>query len=242
MAAYQTVFRRIEKKYLLNRQQYESLRHQIDSMTVPDKFEKSTICNIYFDTPKYQLIRHSLEKPVFKEKLRLRSYGVPSENSNVFVELKRKCKGVVYKRRVGMTYPEATHYLKDGTAPKANTQIINEINWFTHFYQGLTPAMFISYERIARVGKENPNLRITFDSNILWRKEKLSLEQGVWGTSLLQPDEYLLEIKIPGAMPLWLSKALNELNIFPTSYSKYGNAYKLSLHSDHNKKGGAKSA
>ena len=141
-----------------------------------------------------------------------------------------------------MTYPEATHYLKDGTAPKANTQIINEINWFTHFYQGLTPAMFISYERIARVGKENPNLRITFDSNILWRKEKLSLEQGVWGTSLLQPDEYLLEIKIPGAMPLWLSKALNELNIFPTSYSKYGNAYKLSLHSDHNKKGGAKSA
>ena len=91
MAAYQTVFRRIEKKYLLNRQQYESLRHQIDSMTVPDKFEKSTICNIYFDTPNYQLIRHSLEKPVFKEKLRLRSYGVPSENSNVFVELKRKC-------------------------------------------------------------------------------------------------------------------------------------------------------
>ncbi|MDD6237315.1 MAG: polyphosphate polymerase domain-containing protein [Clostridiales bacterium] len=241
MAAYQSVFRRIEKKYLLTRQQYEKLRHQIDSMTAPDKFEKSTICNIYFDTPNYQLIRRSLEKPIFKEKLRLRSYGVPSADSNVFVELKRKCKGIVYKRRAGMTYSEATHYLKDGTRPHANPQIINEINWFIHFYQELQPAMFISYERVARVGKENPNLRITFDSNILWRTEKLSLEQGIWGTPLLQPDEYLMEIKIPGAMPLWLSRALNELNIFPTSYSKYGNAYKLLFHSERNK-GGVKSA
>ena len=241
MAAYQSVFRRIEKKYLLNRQQYEKLRYQIDSMTVPDKFEKSTICNIYYDTPNYQLIRQSLEKPVFKEKLRLRSYGVPSADSNVFVELKRKCKGVVYKRRAGMTYSEAMHFLKDGTMPNANPQIMNEINWFTHFYPGLQPAMFISYERVARVGKENPNLRITFDSNILWRQEKLALDQGIWGTPLLQPDDCLLEIKIPGAMPLWRSKALNELNIFPTSYSKYGNAYKLLLRSKHNK-GGAKSA
>lgn len=225
MSQYQDVFERYEKKYLLSEEQYEAFRWRLKGHMTVDDYGKTDICNIYFDTPDYRLIRTSLEKPVYKEKLRLRSYGVPDEDGEVFIELKKKYKGVVYKRRVDMTLKEAKHYLYKRKPAEQSTQIIREVDWFLDYYRTIEPEMYISYERIALYGNKDPNLRVTFDANITWRKEALSLEQGIWGNALLNQGQRLLEIKIPGAMPLWLSAILDELEIYPVSFSKYGRAY-----------------
>lgn len=229
MSQYQGTFQRVEKKYLLNESQYKCLQVRLEGQIVPDQYGQSTVCNLYFDTPDRRLIRASLRGPAYKEKLRLRSYGVPEASTTVFPELKKKYHGVVYKRRVDLTYKEAAAYLCKGTHPEKSCQILNEMDWFMQFYKGIAPAMFISYERSAFYGIDEPGLRLTFDSRILWREEELRLDRGVWGTPLLDQGQVLLEVKIPGAMPVWLAQQLDALNIFPVSYSKYGTAYKRSL-------------
>ena len=220
-----SIFKRYEKKYLINGEQYEALTKMTADLFSPDEFGRSVIMNIYFDTPNYMLIRRSLEKPVYKEKLRLRTYGVPKDDSNAFVEIKKKFKKVVYKRRVKMKYTEAYDYLINGAPSPKTTQITNEIDWFMKYYGDVRPAMVISYERTAMFSKENKDLRITYDNNILWRKEDPDLRHGVYGEALLPEGHYLMEIKIPGAMPVWLAEMLDELKIYPTSFSKYGMAY-----------------
>lgn len=224
--AYKNVFKRVEKKYLIDEDTYIKLEQKIKDHIVPDEYGQSTICNIYYDTPDKRLIRTSLEKPVYKEKFRVRSYGTASCESTVFVELKKKYKGVVYKRRTGMTLEQSDEFINKQVFTNKNHQIQKEINYFLNFYKGIAPAMFISYDRVAYYGKDNPDLRITFDKNIIYREEELSLDKGVWGTHLLNKGERIMEIKIPGAMPLWLSKILNDLKIYPTSFSKYGTAYR----------------
>lgn len=225
MNNYQSVFRRYEKKYLLNQEQFDSLYPVLMEHFQLDKYGKSTVYNIYFDTPDALLIRRSLEKPVYKEKLRLRSYRCPKENDEVFVELKKKYKGVVYKRRINMSYKEALAYLYNHKPALEDSQITHEIDWTLHFYENLGPAMFISYDRLALSGKEDPTLRITFDTNILWRTDDLFLDGTAPCNELLAPDQHLMEIKVFGAMPLWLADILDRLQIFPTSFSKYGKAY-----------------
>ena len=164
-----SIFKRYEKKYLINKEQYNALIEKTAGLFSPDEFGRSVIMNIYFDTPTDILIRRSIEKPVYKEKLRLRTYGVPSDDSNAFVEIKKKFKKVVYKRRVKMKYSEACDYLIKGEPPPKTTQITNEIDWFMKYYGDVRPAMVISYERTAMFSNENKDLRITYDSNILWR-------------------------------------------------------------------------
>ncbi len=225
MAEIQDVFERYEKKYLMYEHQYHALTKLLQGRMILNEFGRNTICNIYFDTQDYRLIRASIEKPVYKEKLRLRSYGVPRKEDKVFIELKKKYKGIVYKRRVPMTLREAELYLLQGKKPQNNCQILKEVNWFLDFYHPI-PRVYIAYDRIAMCGSENADLRITFDTNIRWRESLLDLSKGVWGSTLLEKGRHLMEIKIPGAMPLWLSQALTELRIFPTSFSKYGNCYK----------------
>ncbi len=222
-------FRRYEKKYLINGLKYYLLRQYLKDMMTIDEYGEADICNIYFDTPNHLLIRNSLEKPVYKEKLRLRSYGTPKEGDTVYVELKKKYKGIVYKRRVKMELSAAEQYLYYNKSIEKPTQITKEIDWFMKFYENIKPSMYISYQRIAMYGTENPELRITFDRNILWRDRDLWLEYGSWGSPLLEEDERLMEIKIPGAMPVWLSHILNDLEIYPTSFSKYGKGYQESL-------------
>lgn len=229
MAVFKNVFKRYERKYIITPEQYEGLMPLIDEYMRGDEYGRSTICNIYFDTPSHMLIRNSIDKPVYKEKLRLRSYGVPDQDSNVFIEIKKKFKGIVYKRRINMTYREAIDYLCHGAPPKKDSQIAREISWFINFYKGIAPAMIITYERVAYFSKEDPNLRITFDENILWRNWDLDLTLGVYGNKLLPDGYHLMEVKIPDAMPLWLSSKLDELKVFPTSFSKYGNAYKTTI-------------
>jgi hypothetical protein len=205
--------------------EYKQLRARLQDKLCVDAYGNTTICNIYFDTPSYQLVRTSMEKPVYKEKLRLRSYGTPQEGDTVFIELKKKYKGVVYKRREKLELNKAENYLYDKKPATEDSQIIREIDWFLQFYSDIAPAMYIAYDRVAMYGVENSELRVTFDTNILWREDTLFLEAGKYGNALLPEGYRLMEIKIPGTMPLWLSHILDELEIYPTSFSKYGRGY-----------------
>lgn len=224
----QKIFKRYEKKYLIDEADFQTLMKKLSPRVLPDKYPEGVNCSLYYDTPDGRIIRASLEKPIYKEKLRIRSYGTPTEQGKVFVELKKKYDGVVYKRRVSMTHREALLYLKGGTPP-APGQITREIDWFKKSYPRLSPAMYIAYDRLSFMDKENPLVRITFDTNIRWRQDGLRLSGGVWGSQLLLPGQRIMEIKVPDAIPLWLAGILSELEIFPTGYSKYGNAYKASL-------------
>lgn len=222
---YQDTFKRYEMKYLLSSWQKDALCAAMMPYMEPDEYGRSSIMNIYYDTPDHLLIRRSLEKPVYKEKLRLRSYGIASADTGVFIELKKKYKGIVYKRRISAGESEAMNYLNRGIPLQQDNQILREIEYFRSFYRELKPSMVISYEREAYRGIFQPELRMTFDENILWREEALSLRVGPYGTSILKRGQVLLEIKVSGAMPLWLAAKLSELGVFGTSFSKYGNAY-----------------
>ena len=229
MENYQGTFERYEKKYLLNPVQYELIYEKLMRWMEPDVYPEGTICNIYYDTPDRRLIRRSLEGPVYKEKLRLRSYGIPDDDSSVFIELKKKYRGIVYKRRVDSTLDFAVKYLESREAGDLDSQVFKEIDWFLSFYREVIPSMYIAYHRSAWRGKEESELRLTFDDNIVWREEELNLKAGIWGNELLESGQRLMEVKIPGAMPLWMAEILDELHIRPVSLSKYGRGYQETL-------------
>lgn len=222
---FQDVFKRYELKYLLTKEQKDIVLAAMEAYMEQDSYGRSTIRNIYYDTPSSLLIRNSLEKPVYKEKLRVRSYGTAKPDSTVFIELKKKYKSVVYKRRVNTTEQEAMDYLNKGKELSMHNQITEEIDYFCKFYENLEPAMFLTYEREAFYGKEDRDLRITFDEKILWRTEDISLCSPVYGTPILEEGYSLMEVKIAGAMPMWLAEVLSANQIHKTSFSKYGNAY-----------------
>ncbi len=221
----QSCFERYEKKYLLTREQYLAVKSGMAAYMKPDGHPRYTICNVYYDTENYDLIRASLEKPVYKEKLRVRSYGVPGAEDEVFIELKKKFKGMVYKRRLAMSAQDAAAYLAGEAPPPERSQMTREIDWFLH-ENAVRPRAYIACDRTAWVAKDDPELRITFDRRIRWRGERLHLGEGDEGEELLAPGEVLMEIKTPTAAPLWLAHALSELEIFPCSFSKYGSCYK----------------
>lgn len=220
------IFQRVEKKYLLSQKMYRTFLHRISPYVTEDQYGKYIICNIYFDTDTYDLVRISNEKPVYKEKLRLRSYGIPGENDTVFLEIKKKYRGVVSKRRVALTMREARKYLKNGLRPGKGDplawQILNEIEYFINYYR-VSPKIYLAYDRQAFCGN---SLRITFDSNIRSRDYDLDLSMGDYGVPLLDDDSCLMEIKALAAFPVWLARILSEMEIFPISFSKYGNVYK----------------
>lgn len=223
MAKAQSVFKRYEKKYLLSLAQYKALRSALEAWMQPDEYGLHTISNIYYDTDDYRLIRGSIAKPVYKEKLRLRSYGVPTADDTVFLELKKKFDGVVFKRRAAMPLWQAAQYLQTGQKPR-DEQILREIDWFLQSYP-LSPKVFICYDRIALFGRADHELRVTFDTNIRCRQTMLALDKGAWGAPLLPDGQVLMEIKIHSAMPLWMAELLSVLCIYPCSFSKYGNCY-----------------
>ncbi|QUO33256.1 polyphosphate polymerase domain-containing protein [Faecalicatena sp. Marseille-Q4148] len=222
----QTVFNRYEKKYLMPETVYEELRTQLKPYMEEDQYGLHTICNIYYDTPDDLLIRRSIEKPKYKEKLRLRSYGIPGLDSKVFLEIKKKYRKVVNKRRIELTLQEAYDYVEKGIHPNMEGQIINEIDFFLKRYP-LEKSLYLAYDRIALFGKEDSQFRITFDQNIRSRRNFVGLENGDWGELLLPKGFYLMESKIMGATPLWFTKLLSDLDIYSTSFSKYGNIYKI---------------
>lgn len=222
----QEVFQRYEKKYLLSKEQYRQIMLRFGGILELDRYGRHRIGNIYLDTPDYRLIRTSLEKPVYKEKVRLRGYGEFWEmDGRVFLELKKKYDHVVYKRRIEMEYEEAWQYLYGGIRPERQDQIFQELDFCIGKY-GLKPMAYIAYERMAYTCSGDSGLRVTFDQDILGRSDDLELTYGAYGKCLLDPGQVLMEIKVPGAVPLWMSQTFSELGIFPTSYSKYGRFYR----------------
>lgn len=221
-------FKRLEKKYLLSAGQYERLMAQLREHIEPDRFHKSTVCSLYYDTDSYELIRRSIDAPVYKEKLRVRSYGVPEADGRVFVELKKKFKGIVYKRRVVMGALEAERWLSGEHPAPNDSQIVREIEWFMH-ENAPAPKMFIACERTAWTAKDERELRITFDEEIRFRETELELTAGSHGEALTEPGQVLMEIKLPDAAPLWLAHLLSELELYPAGFSKYGTAYRKTL-------------
>ena len=218
------VFRRREQKYLLTQAQRDALVRAVEEHMEPDDYGRSLVCNIYFDTPDHRLIRRSLEGPVYKEKLRLRGYGQIREGDKVFLEMKKKYNGIVYKRRVKLPVEMAMRYMADPEAVLDKGQIGRELDYFKQFYGELFPALYLSYDRRSWRSKEQ-GLRITLDCNIRYRTTDVALTAPPSGEALLQEGQYLAESKSPGAMPLWLVRVLTDAKIRPTSYSKYGTAY-----------------
>lgn len=218
------IFRRSEQKYLLDEKQTAAFRAAMEENMQPDKFPTSSIRNIYYDTPDYRLIRRSLEKPAYKEKLRLRAYGEVTGESKVFLEMKKKYQGVVYKRRIRLKERKAVAYMADPALRLADSQIGREIDYFKQFYGRLFPAMYLSYDRNSWQSRDG-TLRITMDWNIRYRTENVDLTGPTGGEHLLQPGQTLVEIKTPETMPLWLVRVLSENQIRQVSISKYGTAY-----------------
>ena len=221
----QTVFKRYELKFMLNQSEKKTVLEKISPYMELDEYKKTTIRNIYFDTENYRLIRRSLERPDYKEKLRLRSYCKADENSDIFVEIKKKYDKVVYKRRLMLNEKDALDWICNKTPCPLSSQIASEIDYFVSFYETLSPVIFLSYDREAYYEKSGGDLRITFDNNILCRENDLSLSSEIYGKEILPKDMTLMEIKCSGGIPLWLTQILSEHKIYKTSFSKYGTAY-----------------
>ena len=223
--AFQTVFKRYEIKYMLTLEQKEKILNAMQNYMSLDKYGRSSIRNIYFDTDSYRLIRRSIDKPEYKEKLRIRSYGKATNDSRVFVELKKKYDKVVYKRRLDLPCDIAFDWITGKNSRPIDTQISREIEYFLKYYETLRPAAFLSYEREAYYEKNGGSFRVTFDDNILFRTDELSLISEAYGESLLEDNKVLMELKCAGGLPLWLVKVLSEEKIYKTSFSKYGTGY-----------------
>lgn len=228
-------FKRNELKFLLNDEQYNKLVPVIHQYMNPDKYciggKEYGIYNIYYDTTDNHLIRTSIEKPYYKEKIRLRSYYSPAQpDDRVFLEIKKKIGGIVTKRRASMTLAQAEDFLENGVLPPESSkfiqnQVMEELVQFLRTYK-VYPAQYISYQRSAFFGKEDSEFRLTFDRKITARRHDLTLAKESYGNQLIDEDQHLMEVKIVGSMPLWLSHTLSELKIFKTSFSKYGRAFK----------------
>jgi len=222
---YQKVFQRYEIKYLITLEQKQKLLKEMNNNIILDNYGLTTIRNIYFDTPNYLLIRKSIEKPTYKEKLRIRSYEKATKDTKVFIELKKKYNGVVYKRRLSLSLEETNDWLLEDRRCYKTNQIVNEIDYFISYYKNLRPSLFLSYEREAYYGTNDKTLRLTFDKNIIARTKDISLESEIYGDKLLDDNKILLEIKCNGGIPIWLTTLLSKEKIYKQSFSKYGTAY-----------------
>ena len=227
-------FKRYELKYAVTPEQYEIICAELQKHMNFDSYckngESYLIYNLYFDTSDDAVIRRSLDKPYYKEKLRLRSYKMPTGMDDmVFLELKKKIGGIVAKRRAILHYTQAMDFVGKGIMPQAESyqdrQVLMEIADFLARYS-VAPKVYISYERVAFFGKEDSEFRVSFDQNILTRRNHVNLRDGDYGAELLTDGGYLMEIKCAGAIPLWLTTLLSELKIYTTSFSKYGTEYK----------------
>jgi hypothetical protein len=221
-------FERKEIKYLITKDQKRELCKLAALYMECDKFGKSLVKNIYYDTPERILIKRSIEKPVFKEKLRIRSYNNEfNETGDVFIELKKKYKGIVYKRRIKLNCEDAICFMNERDSIKRDNQILNEISYFKKLYKGLKPSVYLSYNREAYSAKDGADLRLTFDEDLLIREYDINFNDGVYGLRIIPEDKVVLEVKTLYGLPKWLIDFFERNGIYKTSFSKYGEGHKL---------------
>lgn len=227
-------FKRYEKKYILTKEQKEALEDKIKDHMELDSFCKKNknylIRNIYYDTDNNDLIHMSINKPIFKEKLRVRKYGTYGDNKDeYFLEIKRKSEKIVFKRRIALNKEELDNFIINKTAPKRekflDNQVGRELEYLLNTYT-LKPKVFITYVRVAYFDKDDSNFRLTFDDQIYARRNNLDFDIKECDKSLLDEGFYLMEVKASQNYPLWFARALSDLKIYPTSFSKYGTEYK----------------
>lgn len=222
--AYANTFKRREMKFLLDEEQYAALMKHISAHLHPEEYGSYTVRNIYLDNRNYDLIRSSLGKPIYKEKLRLRSYGETDDNSEAFLEIKKKFRGITYKRRLELPYKELHDYITDGAIPSNNGQVYREIDYLIK-RMSLSPKIVICYDREGFFDAEDEEFRMTFDGNIRYRCDNLDLRAGDYGETLSPAPYRIMEVKSAGAIPMWLVKELSALKIYHGSFSKYGTIY-----------------
>ena len=221
------VMKRYEIKYLLTKEQTKYLVEGLKGHMVLDQYGRTSICSLYYDTPNHRLIRESLDKPEFKEKCRLRSYGLAKPGKPVFLELKRKAYGIVYKRRIQTSIDEVNKFFNKNDV-FSDSQIEKEITYFRDYYESLKPSCLIIYDREAYYEPDG-DLRLTIDYNPRYRLDDLNLSTSTDGKSLLEEGSTILEIKVQEAIPIWLSTLLSNGKIYKNSFSKYGEAYKREI-------------
>ena len=221
------VMKRYEIKYLLTKEQTKYLVEGLKGHMVLDQYGRTSICSLYYDTPNHRLIRESLDKPEFKEKCRLRSYGLAKPGKPVFLELKRKAYGIVYKRRIQTSIDEVNKFFNKNDV-FSDSQIEKEITYFRDYYESLKPSCLIIYDREAYYEPDG-DLRLTIDYNPRYRLDDLNLSTSTDGKSLLDEGSTILEIKVQEAIPICLSTLLSNGKIYKNSFSKYGEAYKREI-------------
>ncbi|MGN0165997.1 MAG: VTC domain-containing protein [Lachnospiraceae bacterium] len=219
------IFKRCERKYLLTAEQFRNLKEKLGTALIPDEYFSCMVQNIYYDTPNYRLIRESVDKPVYKEKLRLRCYNRVTPESDAYLEIKKKYNGIVYKRREKMNVVRAQEFLAN-PPDKPDSQIARELAWFVRYYGNLVPAMYLSYKRLSYVLENDRNVRLTFDFDIQWRTDNITFFDTPDGKRLFTDGQVLMEVKTCTSLPLSFVRILEELQIYPVSFSKYGMAYK----------------
>ena len=219
----QLSFKRYEIKYLISDAQRERLMAVMASHMVPDEYGPSTVCNIYYDTPSNLLVRRSIEGGTYKEKVRTRSYGVAHPGDPVFLELKKKAEGIVYKRRATLS-PERAEALLAGHGDPT-TQIERELDFSIRRYGGLLPMTFLAYDREAFYAADDHDFRMTFDRRLRYRTHDVSLTADDHGDLLMREDQSILEVKTAKAIPLWLVQFLSAEGLRKVSFSKIGRAY-----------------
>lgn len=224
--AYANTFKRREMKFLLNEEQYDLLFGEISRYMTEDEFGLHTISNVYLDSVNDDLILNALNKPAYREKLRLRAYGKKIEDdSKAFLEIKKKFCGVTYKRRIESGYRELFDYVTSGALPEKRGQVFEEVDYLIKRLE-LIPRVVICYDREAFFGKEDKEFRVTFDGNIRFRRTDLDLRSGDSGERLKTAPFRVMEVKSAGAIPMWLVKILSENRIYQGSFSKYAEIYR----------------
>ena len=247
VSSVQSTFARKETKYVLSQTQYSCFMDRIGDVLEEEPFGRSAISSLYYDTKTFELINRSMEKPRYKEKLRIRSYGEYRPDAAVFAELKTKFKGIVYKRRVQLSekaaylfmngkpyeqaqleFPLAAEKRTIHHSAQVDTQIAREIEACVARHPGLRPAMMVIVDRLPLHTTDGSGVRITYDFNARYRTDELAFSRGLHGEPIMPNDEVILEIKCQGAYPLWLVRALNEVKAYARPCSKYAMAYEIS--------------
>lgn len=220
----QNIFKRVEQKYLLTKTQYQNIQNIINEHFEKDIYYQSNIYNLYLDNINNDMIINSIEKPPYKDKIRLRSYNEPKKNDGIFLEVKKKYKGTVYKRRLSLTLQEWYDYYNKDILPTHDQQIMKEIDYEIKYFN-LKPYIFIAYDRLSYYSKDDENFRITFDTNLRSRKENLKLKDTKENIQYFDKEMYIMEAKSLYGLPLWFTNELTKNGIYPQSFSKVGSIY-----------------